>query len=537
MTMFKNLKFKYKISVITILAIVTFIVILIMTLSFTGKNERLLSEMVNQHTPAWELNHDLLNHLEWIQLRFQDAVSFQDEDEISEANKLRDTFIEKLNVAIGNPDLKENDLGNLLSLFSAYFNASMNASQLMMAGDEDPQVAAAVEQMHTHYNNLKGKLESNIVNKRGETAAGFNRTRSNNRVMLLMYLIVIIVSILLLVLVSLFINQSISGPLTVAINMAKKVADGNLSVEITDSSRKDEAGLLIKTIQKMVENLQALMGQIREGANALAAAAGQISTSVTQIASAATETASAATETSTTVEEVRQTALDSNKKAKNVSESAQKAVDVSQAGEQSVADTIEGMHRIEAQMSSIAESIMRLSEHGQAIGGIIAIVEDVAEQSRLLAVNASIEAVKAGEQGKGFAVVAQEVSILADKSKQATSRVRKILDDIQKATSEAVMKTEQGSKAVDAGVKQSAEAGAAIQRLADSVSESSQATTQIAVSSQEQLVGMDQVVSAMESIKQASNQNVSATKQVESAAYDLHTLGQKLKEVLERYSA
>jgi methyl-accepting chemotaxis protein len=193
------------------------------------------------------------------------------------------------------------------------------------------------------------------------------------------------------------------------------------------------------------------------------------------------------------------------------------------------------MHRIQSQMESIAESIMKLSEHGQAIGGIIATVEDVAEQSNLLAVNASIEAAKAGEQGKGFAVVAQEVKNLAEQSRQATSRVRNILDDIQKATSGSVMTTEQGSKAVEAGVKQSMEAGESIQRLANSVAEAAQATTQIAVSSQEQLVGMDQMVSAMESIKQASTQNVAATKQVETSARDLGELGQKLKNIVEQY--
>ena len=196
---------------------------------------------------------------------------------------------------------------------------------------------------------------------------------------------------------------------------------------------------------------------------------------------------------------------------------------------------IEGMHRIESQMESIAESIMKLSEHGQVIGGIIVTVEDVAEQSNLLAVNASIEAAKAGEQGKGFAVVAHEVKTLAEQSRQATAKVRNILDDIQKATTGSVMTTEQGSKAVEAGLKQSIEAGDAIRKLANSVAEAAQSTTQISVSSQEQLVGMDQIVSAMESIKQASTQNVTATKQVESAARDLHELGQKLKHLVEQY--
>ncbi len=114
------------------------------------------------------------------------------------------------------------------------------------------------------------------------------------------------------------------------------------------------------------------------------------------------------------------------------------------------------MKRIQTHMDSIAASIVRLSDQSQAIGEIIASVNDLAEQSNLLAVNAAIEAAKAGEQGKGFAVVAQEVRSLAEQSKQATAQVRNILGDIQKATSAAVMATEQGSKAVEAGVKQSA---------------------------------------------------------------------------------
>jgi methyl-accepting chemotaxis protein len=178
---------------------------------------------------------------------------------------------------------------------------------------------------------------------------------------------------------------------------------------------------------------------------------------------------------------------------------------------------------------------VRLSEQGQAIGEIMASVNDLAEQSNLLAVNASIEAAKAGEHGKGFAVVAQEVRNLAQQSKQATAQVRTILSDFQKATSTAVMATEQGSKAVDSGVKQSAEASEAIRILTDSISEAAQAAAQIAASSQQQRVGMDQVALAMESIKQASLQNASSTKQGEAAAMNLHTLGQKMKLLVERY--
>jgi len=162
-------------------------------------------------------------------------------------------------------------------------------------------------------------------------------------------------------------------------------------------------------------------------------------------------------------------------------------------------------------------------------------VNDLAEQSNLLAVNAAIEAAKAGEQGKGFAVVAQEVKSLAEQSKQATAQVRAILGDIQKATSGAVMATEQGSKAVEAGVKLSGEVGESIRVLADSIEEAAQAAIQIAASAQQQFVGMDQVALAMRNIQQASVQNVAGTKQTEIAAQNLRELGQKLKQLVDRY--
>ncbi len=283
------------------------------------------------------------------------------------------------------------------------------------------------------------------------------------------------------------------------------------------------------------ESLKRVMLEVQDSVNILAPASSEILVTTTQVASSAVETATAVTETTTTVEEVKQTTLVSNQKAQYVADIAQKTAQASQVGKKAVEEAIEVMNHIRAQMESIAESIVRLSEQSQTIGEIIASVNDLAEQSNLLAVNAAIEAARAGEQGRGFAVVAQEVKSLAEQSKQATAQVRTILGVIQKATGIAVLATEQGSKAVEAGVKQSGQAGDSIRILADSITEAAQASTQIAASSQQQLVGMDQILMAMESIKQASNQNVTGTRQTEGAAQNLHDLGQKLKGLVEQY--
>jgi methyl-accepting chemotaxis protein len=315
-------------------------------------------------------------------------------------------------------------------------------------------------------------------------------------------------------------------------SVAAKIAEGDLRVSVRPQSEYDVLG---NAFASMIANLQRLTSQITEGINVLSSSASQISTSTTQMASSAAETATSVSQTTTTVEEVRQTAQLSSQKAKIVAETSQRTAQISQAGTKSTELTIAGMSRIRQQMDTIADSMVRLSEQSQTIGQIVATVEDLAAQSNLLAVNASIEAAKAGEHGKGFAVVAQEVRSLAEQSKQATSQVRSILSDIQKATGAAVMATEQGSKAVEAGVKQSGEAGESIQNLSSNVSEAAQVAVQIAASSQQQLVGVGQVASAMENIKQASTQNVATAKQLEAAAHNLKDLGTKLKRTVDTY--
>jgi methyl-accepting chemotaxis protein len=269
--------------------------------------------------------------------------------------------------------------------------------------------------------------------------------------------------------------------------------------------------------------------ELRENISQLSSSSSEILATTTQVASSAAETAAAVSETTATVEEVKQTAQHTSQKAKYVSDSAQKASNVSQAGRKSVEEALHVMHRIREQMGSIAESIVQLSEQSHAIGQIIATVNDLAEQSNLLAVNAAIEAARAGEQGKSFGVVAHEIRSLAEQSKQATGQVRTILGDIQKATNVAVLATEQGHKAVEAGVKQSAETDEAIRLLSASINEASQAATQIAASSHQQMVGMDQVAVAMNNIKEASEQNVAGTRQAEKAARALHDMGTRLR--------
>lgn len=390
----------------------------------------------------------------------------------------------------------------------------------------------------------------------------------------IIFIVVGVVALLVSMAAAAYLTRIIAHPLTDLARVAEHIAAGDLSAQVIESDRKDEVGVLMRTFARMnealktmagvarriadgdlrgevqphsekdllgnafalmVQNLRRIMSEITEGLSVLSSSTSEISTSTTQFAAGASETATAISETTTTVEEVRQTAQVASQKARTVSDSAHKVMQYSEAGRKATEETVEGINRIRHQMQTVAESMVRLSEQSHAIGLIVATVEDLATQTNLLAVNASIEAAKAGEHGKGFGVVAQEVKSLAEQSRQATTQVRTILTDIQKATSTAVLATEQGNKAVEAGFLQSAQAGESIQVLSGGVAEAANAAAQIAASSQQQLIGVDQVASAMESIKQASIQNVEGARQLEAAARDLKALGEKLRQLVGRY--
>ena len=352
-----------------------------------------------------------------------------------------------------------------------------------------------------------------------------------------LFVILSISALVLGVFAVLLLSRIISDGLRKVVEGAELVSSGDLRIVNAGvgAERGDEVGRLRTAFHGMVGSLATLVSESRETASSLTAATSQIMSSIRELASSAAQTSSSLSEAAVTVSEVRQGSEMVGTKARSVADSASHTRDVAGNGLDATQDVVAEMDRIGMQMGSIAESVAKLSEQSQAIGEIITTAGDIAEQSNLLAVNAAIEAAKAGEHGRGFAVVAQEVRALAEQSREATARVRTILTDIQKSMSAAVMLTEQGTRAVASGRTRSVEAGKSIEELKHSVEVSFDAATQIAAATQQQIAGMDQIEQVMQSIKDASEQNASAASHVEAAAGDVDGLGQRVLATLGRF--
>jgi methyl-accepting chemotaxis protein len=332
-----------------------------------------------------------------------------------------------------------------------------------------------------------------------------------------------------------FLARRIAKPVAAITDVVRGVSEGDLTVVVPELETKDEIGILGEASRKMVTHTREQISRVTDGVHVLTSSATEISTAVTQLTDSTQQTSSSVVETGVTVDQVREAAELMLKKVDEVTRISQEAVSVFLEGKEATDDTVEKMKLIEEQMISIAETVVKLSQRSEAMEEIIDSVQDLADQSNLLAVNASIEASRAGEQGKGFAVVAQEIKNLADGSKAATGEIREILGEITKWVRAVSMASEKGRKAVDAGVEQSIRAGQSISVLSGNVESSSQAANIIKASVEQQFAGVEQVAQAMSDIQDSVRQNLSGAEKLEEASKQLAELGAHLSELVERY--
>jgi methyl-accepting chemotaxis protein len=346
--------------------------------------------------------------------------------------------------------------------------------------------------------------------------------------------VIICVAVLIGILISIFITRSITRPLSDGVAIANALAEGDLRINVEVNS-KDETGQLMAALRHMVENLRDMISRTVDISTGIASASNQLHSTSTQIATGAEEVASQASTVATASEEMSATSSEIARNCSMAVDASRHTTESANAGASVVSDTINGMNVIADRVRHTSKTIEALGTRSEQIGEIVGTIEDIADQTNLLALNAAIEAARAGEQGRGFAVVADEVRALAERTTKATREIGEMIKAIQRETQEAVSAMDEGVREVEKGAVSSQKSGQALEEILERINEVTMQINQIATAAEEQTATTGEVTNNIQQITEVVSQTARGADETAGAAAQLSIQAQELQNLVSRF--
>ena len=325
------------------------------------------------------------------------------------------------------------------------------------------------------------------------------------------------------------------APLGPAALLAERIGSGDLTAEPLEVRVHDEVGRVSLNLNRMLENLRANANQNQIHADVVNEAAARMASSTQEQASALQQQSTALQQTSVTLEELSQSANQISERSREVASRAEATAQAAGAGLESVRKSSRSTAELIEQVQVVSERINALGEKTDAIRSIVLSVNDIAERSNVLALNAAILAAAAGGEGKSFTVVANEMKSLSDQCKEATVQVRDLLGEVERGIQASVVLIEEAGRRGAAGSVFNDEASISIHQLNSQVHDSAMAFSQIVAATGQQKLAFEQVAEALQSIRQAARQSTLTTQELEETTRELHRLSGQLVKAMESY--
>jgi len=328
-------------------------------------------------------------------------------------------------------------------------------------------------------------------------------------------------------------QDSLQRSITDLLNTINLVARGDLTIR--GKVTNDALGNVVDSVNFMLDNFTKVLERVRKAAIDVSTSANQILNATDEMTAGATQQDQEITNTSSAVEELTVSMKQVSNNAEASAEAARRALDAAEQGNRAVSDTLEGMQRIRASVQATAKKIKSLGDRSLEISEIINVINDITEQTNLLALNAAIEAARAGEAGRGFAVVADEVRKLAEHSRSATKDIAALIKAIQAETNEAVVVMEDGTREVEVGAGLADQAGKALEAISSVVRQSAELVQEISLASKQQVRGTEGVANAMQIISGITRQTTQGARQTAGTVGNMVKLSEQLNEALAQF--
>lgn len=415
-----------------------------------------------------------------------------------------------------------------------YFKLLDELEPLLRSGDN----AAAITLINTRISPMTNTLQDKLTkladfNDEGAKRSGLDAAATySNGVTLVIGLLV--VTIILTVVLAAVLTRSITAPISEALAVAERIAGSDLSREIGISGR-DEAGRLLAALAKMQSNLRETIASIADSSTQLASASEEM-TAVTEDASRGlvrqndevNQAATAVTEMSAAVDEVA-------RNAEAAAQSSRESMEFTHSGIENVAQTLKAIENLASNVASTGEQVKALSGRAQDISKVVEVIRAIAEQTNLLALNAAIEAARAGEQGRGFAVVADEVRALAHRTQQSTQEIEQMIAAIQADSTQAVSAMNVSAQMANSSISVAQNADLSLKQIAEAITQINERNLLIATASEEQAQVAREADQNLTSIRELSVQSSAGASQTASACGEMANLAIELNRLVARF--
>ncbi|AEY02819.1 methyl-accepting chemotaxis protein [Oceanimonas sp. GK1] len=407
------------------------------------------------------------------------------------------------------------------------------------------QLLGRFDQQQQQYIEVYRELESvqerigTLTATMAESSAALVASQKNNMATVSQWagMLVLLVTVAALVMGALFawlITQGIVNPLKVLMAQADRIAGGDLTQNVTHQ-RRDELGRLMDSMQTMTQNLRSLVGELNNNSSHIATSAQSLSAMSEQGRTGTNQQRLELEQVSTAMNEMAATVQEVARHAEAAFGAAQTADSDAVAGNARVSQTTERISALAEEVRRSLAVIQQLETESLNIGGILDVIKGVAEQTNLLALNAAIEAARAGEHGRGFAVVADEVRALAQRTQQATAQIEGMIQGLQGKARESVTMMDHSAAMAEDTVATASETGNAIQAIARAVSQIQQMNSQIATAAEQQSSVAEEINRSVFSIRELSEHSAAASDEAADNSAQLAGLGNELQQLVGRF--
>lgn len=533
MVFIKKLSIAHKIYLIPLVGIIGLITYLLITITEVNGTVSTLRDAQTKQFPLLQLAEKNLIRLEKIKETLGAAVASAEEDMLDAASELANDLRSDLDQIRQIDKTTANNVEAIRKEFNVYFQSSYSLSKEMLDETVDfSTVGARSQAMSSQLADVESSLKQFQQQQMKAFTAAFEGAETSASSLSIIGIVVAILTVGALLAVAIPVSLTISNSLKDVINSMKNIAseDGDLTIRLSTKSQ-DEVGDLVHWFNSFVEKLQNVIKQIVDASLPLAEQAGSVNRLSSDIHEIMQRQIQNAQQSKMSVDEMSASVASIAQNAAEAASAAKLADSEAQKGFAVVDSTVNSIQSLSENMQTAASVVTQLQEDTNKVNVVLEVIRGIAEQTNLLALNAAIEAARAGEQGRGFAVVADEVRSLASRTQESTEEINAMLEQLQSAASAAVETMDTSKSSVISTVDEANQAGSSLQKITETVNSINAMNEQIAVATEEQQTVSHLMVGHVNDIQTQTDETAASSTQLAGVAENLNQLASSLEQI------